>query len=90
MVEEFLEWITVYPDHLEVSVAGAPPLNVLLDEVGLRRAAIVRVGDPKRTRTLSAHASQRSHRLGNGMNNLRIWKINSPTEPFVEEFGGTN
>ena len=28
--------VTVLPDHLEVQVAGAPPLKVLYDEVGLK------------------------------------------------------
>ncbi len=46
LVEEFLEWVTVFPDHLEVSVIGAPPLNVLLGEVGLKESEIVGVGGP--------------------------------------------
>ena len=44
LVEEFLEWVTVFPDHLEVSVVGAPALNVLLGEVGLKESEIVGVG----------------------------------------------
>lgn len=35
LVEELLESVTVHPDHLEVTVHGAPRLNVLLEEVGL-------------------------------------------------------
>jgi hypothetical protein len=46
LVEEFLEWVTVFPDHLEVSVIGAPALNVLLGEVGLKESEIVGVGGP--------------------------------------------
>jgi hypothetical protein len=46
LVEEFVEWVTVFPDHLEVSVIGAPPLNVLLGEVGLKESEIVGVGGP--------------------------------------------
>ena len=46
LVEEFLEWVTVFPDHLEVSVFGAPPLNVLLSEVGLKVSEIVAIGGP--------------------------------------------
>ena len=38
LIEELLESVTVLPDHLEVTVAGAPRLNVLLEEVGLRKA----------------------------------------------------
>ena len=44
LVEEFLEWVTVFPDHLEVSVIGAPALNVRLGEVGLKESEIVGVG----------------------------------------------
>jgi hypothetical protein len=44
LVVELLEWVTVFPDHLEVSVAGAPPLNVRYSEVGLRESQIVGVG----------------------------------------------
>lgn len=37
LVEELLSEIAMYPDHLEVEVAGAPRLNVLFEEVGLSR-----------------------------------------------------
>jgi hypothetical protein len=30
LVEELVEWVSVFPDHLEVTVTDAPPLNVLL------------------------------------------------------------
>lgn len=45
LVEELVESITVYPDHLEVKVTGAPVLNVLYGEVGLKVPEIVGVGD---------------------------------------------
>lgn len=35
LVEEMLNEVVLFPDHLEVEVAGAPRLNVLLEEVGL-------------------------------------------------------
>lgn len=35
IVEELLESVAMYPDHLEVTVSGVPRLNVTLDEVGL-------------------------------------------------------
>ena len=47
LVEELIEKVTVFPDHLEVKVTGAPPLNVLYGEVGLKLPEIVGVGDPK-------------------------------------------
>ena len=46
LVEELVEWVTVFPDHLEVTVAGAPALNVRLEEVGLKGSEIVGVGGP--------------------------------------------
>jgi hypothetical protein len=33
-----VEWVTVFPDHLEVTVVGSPPLNVLFSEVGLKES----------------------------------------------------
>jgi site-specific DNA recombinase len=38
IVEELIEAVTIYTDRLEVTVTGAPPLVVTLDEVGLRPA----------------------------------------------------
>lgn len=37
LVEELLSEISLFPDHLEVEVAGAPRINVLFEEVGLTR-----------------------------------------------------
>ena len=46
LVEEMLEGVDVFPDHLEVAVFGAPRLNVTLAEVGLggRESQIACVG----------------------------------------------
>ena len=44
LVHELLEAVTVFPDHLEVKLYGAPVLNVLLGEVGLKVPEIVGVG----------------------------------------------
>lgn len=44
LLDEFLESVTVLPDHLEVTVAGAPRLNVLFEEVGLKKSKISGVG----------------------------------------------
>jgi hypothetical protein len=35
-VNELVQGVTVFPDHLEASVAGLPALNVSLEEVGLK------------------------------------------------------
>lgn len=35
LVEELVEAIAIFPDHLEVTLSGVPRLNVALDEVGL-------------------------------------------------------
>lgn len=45
LVDELLEAVTVFPDHLEVTVAGAPPLNLTYREVGLKESEIVGVGE---------------------------------------------
>ena len=45
LVEELVECIKVFPDHLEVKVSGTPPINVLYEEVGLKGSEIVGVGD---------------------------------------------
>lgn len=37
IVEELLESVAMYPDHLEVTVSGVPRLNMTLEEVGLSR-----------------------------------------------------
>ena len=44
LVEELVEWVTVFPDHLEVTVAGASSPNVLYGEVELK-GSIVGVGE---------------------------------------------
>jgi site-specific DNA recombinase len=36
LIDELVESVTVCRDHLEVVVAGVPPLNVTLEEVGLK------------------------------------------------------
>ena len=44
LIDELLEGVTVFPDHLEVTVVGVPRLNVTLGEVGLKESQIVGVG----------------------------------------------
>ncbi len=46
LVEELLEGVDIYPDHLVVRISGVPPLNVDLSEVGLgkRQSNFVGVG----------------------------------------------
>ena len=36
LIAELIETVTIYASRLEVTVTGAPPLLVTLDEVGLR------------------------------------------------------
>ena len=45
LVDELVEEVAVFPDHLEVKVAGAPRINVRLDEVGLKVSENGGVGD---------------------------------------------
>ncbi len=44
LVENLVEWVKVFPDHLEVKVVGSPSINVLLSEVGLKVPENVGVG----------------------------------------------
>jgi hypothetical protein len=43
LIEELVENVTVHPDHLEVTVSGAPRLHVLYQEVGLKESGPDRV-----------------------------------------------
>jgi hypothetical protein len=44
LIDEFVESITVLPDHIEVNIHGARRLHVLYQEVGLKESQIVGVG----------------------------------------------
>lgn len=46
LIENLVESIKVFPDHLEVKVVGSPAINVLLSEVGLKVPENVGVGGP--------------------------------------------
>jgi len=35
LADDLIDWVAMSPDHLEVTVAGAPKMNVTLQEVGL-------------------------------------------------------
>lgn len=47
LIEELVDHVAVFPDHLEVAVHGAPRLNVLLSEVGLAESQNSGVGGPR-------------------------------------------
>ena len=38
LIDELVEGVAIFPDHLEVTVHGVPKLNVLLSEVGLAQS----------------------------------------------------
>jgi hypothetical protein len=59
---EFLEWIKVCPDHLEVKVFGSPAFHVLLSEVGLKVPENVGVGGPTQQLCNLALASEANRR----------------------------
>ena len=40
LVHELREEVALFPDHLEVAVAGAPRLNITLDEVGVQNCGV--------------------------------------------------
>ena len=39
LVEELVDSVVIFPDHLEVEVSGAPPLTMTLAEVGLKASS---------------------------------------------------
>lgn len=51
LIDEMLADITVHPDRLQVTIAGAPPLNVAFSEVGLKDSTLGGVGGATRTLT---------------------------------------
>lgn len=71
LVEELVESVDFFPDHLEVKVAGAPRLNVLLREVGLKESANGGVGGPD--------ASVPDWRLLPWFESEETWRPFSPT-----------
>jgi len=46
LIEELVNGVAIFPDHLQVTISGAPPLNVTLEEVGLKQSSIRGVGGP--------------------------------------------
>jgi hypothetical protein len=40
LVQELVHELALFPDHLEVVVAGAPRLNVTLEEVGVQSCGV--------------------------------------------------
>jgi hypothetical protein len=44
LIEELVESATVLPDHLEVTLSGAPRLHVLYQEVGHKESGLDGVG----------------------------------------------
>lgn len=49
LIEDQLEWIKFFTDHLEVKAAGMPPINIVYSEGDLRTGDNVRVKGPTRT-----------------------------------------
>jgi len=50
-LNELLDAVFFFPDHLEVSVAAAPRLNIALSEVGMKGVSTVGVGGGTRYKT---------------------------------------
>jgi len=46
IIQNMVESVTVFPDHLEVKIVGNPALHVLYSEVGLKGSENVQVGGP--------------------------------------------
>lgn len=45
LIAKPVDWVTVFPGHLEVKVPATPPLNVLSSDVGLMGSDFVGVGE---------------------------------------------
>ena len=45
LIEELIGGVSIFPDHLEVTISGAPALNVTLEEVGLKQSSVGGVGE---------------------------------------------
>jgi hypothetical protein len=44
LIEELVGVVSVFPDHLEVTISGVPALNVTLRRLGLKQSSIGGVG----------------------------------------------
>ena len=44
LIDELVDRVVIFPDHLEVQVVGSPTLNVGFDEVGLGQSQNAGVG----------------------------------------------
>jgi len=47
LVKDLVDSVCIYPDHLTVQVAGAPPFIVALDEVGMKKGCITVVSETR-------------------------------------------
>jgi hypothetical protein len=68
IVEELLESVTMYPDHLEVTVSGVPRLKVTLEEVGLTGGGsfVVSEGRAAQSAPLTGGSGRGRHQSGHG------------------------
>jgi hypothetical protein len=71
-VEELVESVTVFPDHLEVTIHGAPPPNVLHREVRIKVSEIVGVRDPKQQICYQALATATDLTVGLSVESSRL------------------
>jgi hypothetical protein len=46
LIEELVHGVSIFPDHLEVTIFGALPRNLTLEEFGLKQSPIGGVGGP--------------------------------------------
>lgn len=51
LVKDLVDSVCIYPDRLTVQVAGAPPFNVALDEVGLKKGGVTVVSEGRRAQS---------------------------------------
>jgi len=80
LVDELVEEVAVFADHLEVKVAGAPRINVTLEEVGLRVSEIGGVGEPTSPVSVSRNLG-----LSEGSSQCHDNGVTSPGQRIVPE-----
>ena len=75
LVEELVKWVTLFPDHLEATVTGAPLLAVSDGEAELKESQIVGIGGAF---AIFSTRSRMTHRVGTvGAHEVRRQPISS-------------
>ena len=89
LIEELIDSVTVFPDHLEIRVGGAPPLNVLYSEVGLKESGErpCRRGDTRANPTLGVDRGEiHLKRLTSALSHRSIAAVTDWSTPMLNRY----